>query len=260
MPAPSPTDVRMLQRAPCAALRPLVQQLIVVECVADVRDSHLPDTASVLAFSFRERCRLDDGRAVPTVAFTGLHDRLRSHEHPRGHGLALAKFTPVGAAALLRPPQDEFAGTTVDLDDLAERDCGTRRLLEQLAVAADAAARLDRLEAYLLHRLGNARPDPLVAAAIGWLQRAPAGARIETLSRHIGLSQSALERRFRRIVGVTPKRYATTLRLERALSLYRPGSDLTELALRAGYYDQAHFNHDFRRAAGRSPGAYFDAA
>ncbi|MBX9402286.1 AraC family transcriptional regulator [Lysobacter sp. BMK333-48F3] len=260
MPAPSPTDIRMLQRAPCAALRPFVQQLIAVECLADVRDSHLPDTASVLAFSFRERCRLDDGRAVPAAAFTGLQDRLRGHAHPRGHSLVLAKFTPVGAAALLRPPQDAFAGATVDLDDLDEPDRGRQRLLDQLAAASGAAARLDRLEAYLLHRLGHARPDPLVAAAIDWLQRAPADARIETLSRYIGLSQSALERRFRRIVGVTPKRYATTLRLERALSLYRPGSDLTELALRAGYYDQAHFNHDFRRAAGRSPGAYFDAA
>ncbi|MGO4777280.1 AraC family transcriptional regulator [Lysobacter sp. 2RAB21] len=37
-------------------------------------------------------------------------------------------------------------------------------------------------------------------------------------------------------------------------------ADLAELALAAGYYDQAHFNHDFRRATGRAPTAFFDAA
>jgi len=250
--------VQMLQRVPCAALRPFVSRLMAIDCATAVQDAHLPDTAAVLAFSFRERCLLEDGRAVPAVAFTGLYDRLRAHHHPRGHGVVLAKFTPVGAAALLHPPQDAFAGATVDLDDLSERE--PQRLNERLAAAPDAAARLDRLEAYLLQRLGDARPDPLIAAAVDWLRRAPAGARIDALSRHIGLSQSALERRFRRIVGVAPKKYATMLRLERALSLHRPGADLAELALSAGYYDQAHFNHDFRRAVGRSPSAYFGTA
>lgn len=260
MPASSPTAVQMLQRAPCAALRPFVQRLLLIECTEAVQDTHLPDTASALAFSFREHCLLEDGDAVPAVAFTGLYDRLRAHRHPRGHAVALAKFTPVGAAALLRPPQHEFAGATVALDDLLENDRDARRLNERLAAAPNHAARLDRLEAYLLQRLGQARADPLIAAAVAWLQRAPADARIDALSRHIGLSQSALERRFRRIVGVAPKKYATLLRLERILGRYRPGADLAELAHAAGYYDQAHFNHDFRRAVGCSPGAYFDTA
>jgi transcriptional regulator GlxA family with amidase domain len=81
--------------------------------------------------------------------------------------------------------------------------------------------------------------------------------RIDALTRHIGLSQSALERRFKRVVGVSPKKFASMLRLQRAVRLHTPGTDLAELALAAGYYDQAHFNHDFRRATGHAPTAFF---
>ena len=81
--------------------------------------------------------------------------------------------------------------------------------------------------------------------------------RIDDLTRYIGLSQSALERRFRRVVGVSPKRFASVLRLRRAVRLRAVGADLTAVAHAAGYFDQSHFIHDFRRATGSSPDAFF---
>jgi AraC-like DNA-binding protein len=56
---------------------------------------------------------------------------------------------------------------------------------------------------------------------------------------------------------VSPKRFASLLRFERALLLARQGGRLTDVALNAGYYDQSHFNREFSRFTGQAPGAYF---
>jgi len=75
------------------------------------------------------------------------------------------------------------------------------------------------------------------------------------LARDLGVSQEVLEKRFRRRVGATPKQFASILRFRRAIAVHRPGRDLGSLALEAGYYDQAHFNRQFRFVTGSAPGA-----
>lgn len=96
-----------------------------------------------------------------------------------------------------------------------------------------------------------------MAAAVAWLEQGPGAKRIDDLTRYIGLSQSALERRFRRVVGISPKKFASLVRLRRAVRLRAAGADFAAVALAAGYCDQAHFINDFRRATGRAPDAFF---
>jgi transcriptional regulator GlxA family with amidase domain len=87
--------------------------------------------------------------------------------------------------------------------------------------------------------------------------RAPPDARIEQLVRYIGLSQSALERRFRRIVGASPKKFASLVRVKTIQRLHAAGVDFTSIAHAAGYFDQSHFIHDFKRMTGLAPESYF---
>src|SRR5260370_14161481 len=117
--------------------------------------------------------------------------------------------------------------------------------------------RIKLLEDFLLARVRVSAPDPLVAAAVAWLQQGAGAKRIDDLTRYIGLSQSALERRFRRIVGISPKKFASVVRLRRAVRLRATGADLTTVAHTAGYFDQSHFIHDFRRAPASPPDPFF---
>jgi AraC-like DNA-binding protein len=247
----------IFEQVPGLALRPFVKRFLVVNYPSFHRDEHLPDTCPVAAFSFEGRCRIDGAYLAPKAAFTGLRETSRRHEHSRGNRVLLATFTPVGAAAFLRPSLDEFGDTTTDLAGILACTDELNRLNEQVAEAERHAGRVKLLEDFLLARVRAPAPDPLVSAAVTWLEQRTAETRIAELTRHIGLSQSALERRFRRVVGVSPKKFASLVRLRRAVRLRTSGADFTSVAHAAGYFDQSHFINDFRRAAGRAPSEYF---
>lgn len=69
------------------------------------------------------------------------------------------------------------------------------------------------------------------------------------------ISGRHLERIFRRIVGLTPMDYRKLIRLNQAFKYLEknPGTSFTDLSHRSGYYDQAHFTHDFKQFAGSPP-------
>ena len=254
---PAINDTRVLIQTPCEALRPFVKRFLVVESTAAHRDAHLPDTGCVAAFRFRGACRLDDATEAPRAAITGLWDTVRRHSHSWNHAAVIVAFTPTGAAAWLRQPLEEIGNATVDLEEMLGRRAGLDRLEDQFAGAASHAERIRLVEGLLLAQADAARPDPLVAAAVALIEQTQAGLRIGELTRRIGLSQSALERRFRRVVGASPRRFASLVRLQNVLRLRATGADLTTIAHTAGYSDQSHFNKDFKRFTGLAPGTFF---
>ena len=76
---------------------------------------------------------------------------------------------------------------------------------------------------------------------------------IKGLASDLGVSQSSLERGFKSRVGLSPKEYAGLIRFRNIFKFYNSSSSLTELALDAGYYDQAHFIKDFKEFTGTTP-------
>jgi AraC-like DNA-binding protein len=249
-----------LTQRPREALQPFVKQFLIVESSAPRQDAHVPDARLVAAFRLRGECRLDGVGRAPRSAITGIWDTLRGHNHSRDHAVLIVRFTAPGAAAILQQPLDEFANATLDLDAVLGSRGRLDRLHEQLDEAPNHAARIALVESLLLAQAGDARPDPLVAAAVASIERTPARVRIETLAQRIGLSQSALERRFRRIVGASPRKFASLVRLQHVLRLRDAGIDLTTIAHAAGYFDQPHFIKDFKRFTGLAPASFFTHA
>src|SRR5215510_2750197 len=249
--------VKVFVQTPCEALRPFVKRFLIVEFPSAHKDSHLPDTGLVAAFRYKGDLTLGGGIKAPRAAITGLWDARRSHDHGRDSAVVLAAFTATGAAAFLRHPLDELFNTTVDMDGFLVASTDLNRLHEQLAEARQHSRRIHLVEDFLMARAPDIRPDPIVRAAVSWIEEARAMARIEELARRVGLSQSALERRFRRVVGASPKKFASIVRLRHVLHLHSKGANFTSIAHAAGYYDQSHFIKDFKRFTGLAPETYF---
>jgi hypothetical protein len=75
-----------------------------------------------------------------------------------------------------------------------------------------------------------------------------------------GVSSTHLAHRFKELIGVTPKRLARTYRFAATVFAIDPARpiDWGDLAGGAGYFDQAHFGHEFRAFTGLTPTRYVE--
>ena len=80
---------------------------------------------------------------------------------------------------------------------------------------------------------------------------------LQELAGIAGLSTSHFGRAFKQSKGVTPHRYLTQRRVQRAQELLA-GTELafSEIALAAGFADQSHFCRQFRSVVGTTPSTY----
>lgn len=227
----------------------------------DIVDDHaigrrapvLPSPAVVLGVQWRGRMRGPEGLLAP-AGVTGIQERARMYEALGSTTSILVRFTPTGAACL-GLPLTELAGRSVALDDVLDGKCA-RGLVERVSNAPDAATARD-VVGDLIANL-NYEPDRLVERALRMLTLSGDDeARVARVARSLGISERQLERRFVATVGVTPKRWQQLNRFHAAMTALRtPRVDtLIDIAMMAGYYDQAHFNRDVRRRTGLTPTA-----
>jgi AraC-like DNA-binding protein len=185
----------------------------------------------------------------------GLHDSYALVESTGAARCMQVTFTPIGGYLFLGVPMHSMTNRSVDLDDVLGAPAG-RRLAAQLYDAPDWEARFAILDSVIAARLANARPaSPGVTWAWRRLQESAGAVSVGRLAGQLGWSRKHLIAQFREQVGLPPKALARVLRFDRAITMleqdHAPGR--ADIAYRCGYYDQAHFNRDFRSFAGITP-------
>lgn len=252
-----PVQMRSLAIAPSPALRPFVRRLMVIESLTARSNTLLPESGIISSVRFRGEGSRDGTNPLLAVV-TGLRDSPRRLTHAAGSATIVAMFTALGAAAFIREPLEELFNATMPLDVQVRRS-HLDLLEEQLAEAGSHLDRAQRYERFLLAQLRQREPDPVTVMAIDRIRASRGALRIDDLAGDAGLSQSALERRFRREIGATPKKFSAIVRLQHVVRLRRRGANFTQIAHQAGYSDQSHLIRDFRRFAGVSPETFFQS-
>ena len=165
-----------------------------------------------------------------------------------------ALFHPGGLAALLgEVPVRALQSTYVDLKELWGPDIGF--WLDEVVTASSPQASLRALHLGLSRQVQRRSRRGALVRACGLLER---GARVGTVAAELGASQRRFSRTFTDELGVTPKQFTRLARFQRAISVLRTegAGDLAAVAHRAGFYDQAHLNHEFRAFAQLTPTEY----
>ena len=136
--------------------------------------------------------------------------------------------------------------------ELGEADASSALAIDGLCLALHA----ELLRTHTRQERGG-RP-PWLGRTVELLHaRAGEGLRLGEIAEAVGVHPVHLSRTFRRYHGCTMAEYLRRLRLERAREALLEGeATLAEIALDAGFADQAHFSRRFKRAYGLSPGAY----
>ena len=134
-----------------------------------------------------------------------------------------------------------------------------RDLAERVALAGGTGERVALLEDWLMRCLGrHHQVQPAIEAALRQLYYGHREVRIESLADSLGMSRRHFERVFRAQIGVTPKSFQRTARLNLTVRelLLSGCADYLGAALDHGYYDQAHFINDFQSLVGDSPASF----
>ncbi|MEI2832929.1 AraC family transcriptional regulator [Pseudomonas mosselii] len=79
---------------------------------------------------------------------------------------------------------------------------------------------------------------------------------VEDICAAAGLSRAYLIRAFGKRFGLTPHGYLLDQRVQHARTLLRAGRPIAEVALEAGFADQAHLQRAFKRHLATTPGHY----
>jgi AraC family transcriptional regulator len=87
-------------------------------------------------------------------------------------------------------------------------------------------------------------------------ERLATGLTLEVMARAAGYSPFQFARLFKATTGLAPHQFILSLRLERACRLLDDKSDMADVSLKTGFYDQAHFTNAFRRRFGVTPSSY----
>jgi AraC-like DNA-binding protein len=251
--------VRSIALPSCSVTIParLRDRIVSIDVVVDdvalgPRAPVLPGLAVVLGVQWRGRMRGPEG-LLALAGVTGIQQRARTYEALGRTTSILVRFTPTGASCL-GVPVHELASRSVALDEILDGQ-RVREFVERVAEATNAAAACD-VVIDVLDEL-NARRDRLVERALDLLACNGGGreARVADVARSLAVSERQLERRFSTLVGVTPKRWQELNRFHAALTALRTSDsgNLLDVALDAGYYDQAHFNRDIRKRTGTTP-------
>lgn len=255
------TSWEVATRAPCAPLRPHVQELMgYVERAPGLssrREYPVPGVVVIIDLGEPLRMRFPgEGTQIRHHGgfVAGLDARYVDTQHDGvQHGLQL-NLAPLSAARIFGVPLGELAHQVVAFRDLVPRRFSSLR--ERLAELPSWDARFDVLERVLLELLRDhppARPELTWATA----QLLASGGRLEvrTLARELGYSHKHVIDLFRTHVGLPPKLLGRVARFHALIGALKRGTPRSwaELAVELGYFDQSHLARDVREFAGATP-------
>ena len=215
----------------------------------------------------------DRERLLPTgtteLVFTADADgRLRSGiSGPRSECLLLntenpfsaiaVHFKPGGGFPFFGVPAGDLHNVSVTLDLLWGGQAAT--VGDRLWEGQSDAGRFQVLEEALLTKAnGRFSRHPAVRYGLAAFDRLHGACAVGDVVREFGISSRRFSELFRGEVGLSPKAFCRLRRFNEVLTRIERIAevDWADVALSCGYFDQSHFNHDFRAFAGLSPSAY----
>ncbi len=172
-------------------------------------------------------------------------------------GMFLIVFKPHGVKSFFNFPITELLNESLSLHDLLNNEA--IELEDKLFNAPKNRQRISLLEDFLIKRLNHNNEFERVEHAIKIIENFKGQIKTKDIAPEVCLGIKQFERTFSKYVGINPKKYASIIRFQNVIQLRRKhkNSSMFQLAIDNGYYDHAHFIHDFKSFTGLSPKEFF---
>jgi len=216
-----------------------------------------PRTAAVLTIRISGNACVDN-RLLPSASVGGVHELPFTLVPSEGDvDFVRVQFTPGGlryfssVAAITLRQRSVSAAFTFPPEMVSA-------LVNEIRSSPEVERRVSALDRFFTSLYSPLSPrDMMILELAGRLAHGTETEFARILDNApVGLRQ--IERLFAQLIGFSPRKFAQVSRFERAEQevLSNARVSLSDVALRSGYYDQAHFNRDFKRFVSMPPGSY----
>ncbi|OSZ72737.1 hypothetical protein CAP39_05380 [Sphingomonas sp. IBVSS1] len=256
--AAAPAEPQVCFALPAPALRPLITTYYRVVAPAPLEDYLHPEWGNI-RFSIRGQWTVTrPGCNDPTperASLFGPTDRTGMVRTPGDAASLGIGLTALGWAQLIGEPADRHANRVCDLGQVY--GAAAEQLWQRLQ-QSDWAAAVALLDGFFTARAAAApAPDPLIAVVEAALVNGEIGT-AHDFAASLGLNERTLARLCQRVFGFPPKRLLRRQRFLRTLADIGDRLDQPLATLLDGsYFDQPHFNREFKAYMGMTPSAYF---
>ncbi|MEA5256529.1 helix-turn-helix domain-containing protein [Arcicella aquatica] len=240
---------------PSPLLKPYIKHLVISEASEEQTYKVFPSTGLVMGFQYRGRLAYitkDGENPLSNTGITGLQDGFRVFKSNPNIGSVLVFFNEIGASYFLKTPINELYAESVSLEHFINR-YDLEKVEEALSTAETDEYRIYIIEQFLLARIIEKKDDKLVIKAIQYIYHSKGKIKIKALAEILCISQSPFEKRFRQLVGTSPKKFASIVRFHAVLDSLNQVKSMTEICFENNYFDQAHFIKDFKHFTGETP-------
>lgn len=125
----------------------------------------------------------------------------------------------------------------------------TREIKQILFDITDIYERIDIVQKYLLNNIHLKRYNGILNDALAEILTSKGSIKTESLAKSVFTSNRQLERIFSENIGISPKKLSSLIRYQYLWQeiLYCAETDLTELAWKYGFSDEAHLLNNFKK-------------
>jgi AraC-like DNA-binding protein len=240
---------------PAENLKPYIKYFVVSESELEKEYKVFPSSGLVVGFQYKGALSsLTDNNEtkLASAGITGIADGYKIFKNSAGIGTILVYFTEIGFTHFASHPANELFNLSLSLEDVFDKN-SIAEVEERLAIAATDKDRIRIVEQFLISQLKDIQTDKLIVAAVKLIYQTNGAIRIKALNEMLSISQSPFEKRFRKVVGTTPKKFASIVRFNTVLENLSETKTLTEICYENNFFDQAHFIKDFKQFTGNTP-------
>lgn len=193
----------------------------------------------------------------PTLVICGQQTNYYDVSLSGKTGMILIAFKPHGVKSFFNIPITEILNENISLQNLANNE--VNELEDKLLIARNNTQRIIHLENFLTERLTHNNDFKRIEYAVELIENSKGQMKTHDIAIEVCLGIKQFERVFSKNVGINPKKYASIVRLKNVIQLKRKHNNISmsQLAYESGYFDHAHFIHDFEGFTGLSPKEFF---
>jgi len=240
---------------PTDKLKNYIKYFVISEIDLESEYKVLPSPGLVIGFQYKGQISSITDKTLnklTSAGITGLSDSYKIFKNSDNIGTVLVYFTEIGFTHFSTRPANELFDLIISLEDIFEKS-KVNEVEEKLATVYTDKQRIKIVEQFLLSQLKDIHTDKLIVEAVKLIYQSKGTIRIKELNEKLFISQSPFEKRFRKVVGTTPKKFSSIIRFNSVLDNLNETKSLTEICYENNFFDQAHFIKDFKQFTGDTP-------